>query len=238
MKRVKSVVKGILMILIILICIIVVVLVHINLYVFIFDNGTNIAGIREAKIAAVDYDFDGDGGFYVIDDHWQAAFKSKKMIKMVRTNGREMSRYNKWIIVDDQIHFRIVYKWIFGMKITRIYSMPSEKLSELKCLKELYEAKETKAKLRLVKSVAMKNGKYVWKYAEVGMLGENCKKPEELIYNMDLELMERSFAEEITEANVISKADFRSENGDIISLSIHKIDRHTLKWLKDNGYDY
>ena len=47
--------------------------------------------------------------------------------------------------------------------------------------------------------------------------------------------MERSFAEEITEANVISKADFRSENGDIISLSIHKTDRHTLKWLKDNG---
>ena len=51
------------------------------------------------------------------------------------------------------------------------------------------------AKLRLVKSTEMKNGKYVWKYAEVGMLRGKLQAGRKLIYNMDLDLMERSFAE-------------------------------------------
>ena len=179
MKKLKK-------ILLIFICVILASFGLFRLSVYIFDNSTSVKGIEQAKISIIDWDGEG----YYVDDYWHTTFDEKSMIKMVKEAGKDMSHRSKWYYaeIEGKFHFRIVYKCLLGLKVTRTYHMDYTELKKLKAFKKLYEAKGFKEKFLL--SGTERGKKYCY--------DENGKKvSKELLKNLDLDFLERKYDQEL-----------------------------------------
>ena len=229
MKKLKK-------ILLIFICAILASFGLFRLSVYIFDNSTSVKGIEQAKISIIDWDGDY---YYSVNDYWQATFDTKEMVKMVKASGKEMSHHNKWTYDkwEGKFHFRIVYKCLLGLKVTRTYHMDYTELKKLKAFEKLYEAKGFKEKFLL--SGTERGKKYCY--------DENGKKvSKELLKNLDLDFLERKydqehFGEEDCEdysSYSVTLYPKRGDYMDYIAPAIYKTDKHTPKWLKERGGKY
>ena len=173
-------------ILLVSICVILASFGLFRLSVYIFDNSTSVKGIEQAKISIIDWDGEG----YYVDDYWHTTFDEKSMIKMVKEAGKDMSHRSKWYYaeIEGKFHFRIVYKCLLGLKVTRTYHMDYTELKKLKAFKKLYEAKGFKEKFLL--SGTERGKKYCY--------DENGKKvSKELLKNLDLDFLERKYDQEL-----------------------------------------
>ena len=173
-------------ILLVSICVILASFGLFRLSVYIFDNSTSVKGIEQAKISIIDWDGEG----YYVDDYWHTTFDEKSMIKMVKEAGKDMSHRSKWYYaeIEGKFHFRIVYKCLLGLKVTRTYHMDYTELKKLKAFEKLYEAKGFKEKFLL--SGTERGKKYCY--------DENGKKvSKELLKNLDLDFLERKYDQEL-----------------------------------------
>ena len=222
-------------ILLVSICVILASFGLFRLSVYIFDNSTSVKGIEQAKISIIDWDGEG----YYVDDYWHTTFDEKSMIKMVKEAGKDMSHRSKWYYaeIEGKFHFRIVYKCLLGLKVTRTYHMDYTELKKLKAFKKLYEAKGFKEKFLL--SGTERGKKYCY--------DENGKKvSKELLKNLDLDFLERKydqehFGEEDCEdysSYSVTLYPKRGDYMDYIAPAIYKTDKHTPKWLKEHGGKY
>ena len=222
-------------ILLVSICVILASFGLFRLSVYIFDNSTSVKGIEQAKISIIDWDGEG----YYVDDYWHTTFDEKSMIKMVKEAGKDMSHRSKWYYaeIEGKFHFRIVYKCLLGLKVTRTYHMDYTELKKLKAFKKLYEAKGFKEKFLL--SGTERGKKYCY--------DENGKKvSKELLKNLDLDFLERKydqelFGEEDCEEYISYSVTLHPKHGDYmdcISVVVYKTDKHTPKWLKEHGGKY
>jgi len=222
-------------ILLVSICVILASFGLFRLSVYIFDNSTSVKGIEQAKISIIDWDGEG----YYVDDYWHTTFDEKSMIKMVKEAGKDMSHRSKWYYaeIEGKFHFRIVYKCLLGLKVTRTYHMDYTELKKLKAFEKLYEAKGFKEKFLL--SGTERGKKYCY--------DENGKKvSKELLKNLDLDFLERKydqelFGEEDCEEYISYSVTLHPKHGDYmdcISVVVYKTDKHTPKWLKERGGKY
>ncbi|MCI7326152.1 hypothetical protein [Hornefia butyriciproducens] len=222
-------------ILLVSICVILASFGLFRLSVYIFDNSTSVKGIEQAKISIIDWDGEG----YYVDDYWHTTFDEKSMIKMVKEAGKDMSHRSKWYYaeIEGKFHFRIVYKCLLGLKVTRTYHMDYTELKKLKAFEKLYEAKGFKEKFLL--SGTERGKKYCY--------DENGKKvSKELLKNLDLDFLERKydqehFGEEDCEdysSYSVTLYPKRGDYMDYIAPAIYKTDKHTPKWLKEHGGKY
>ena len=145
-----------------------------------------------------------------------------------------MSHRSKWYYaeIEGKFHFRIVYKCLLGLKVTRTYHMDYTELKKLKAFEKLYEAKGFKEKFLL--SGTERGKKYCY--------DENGKKvSKELLKNLDLDFLERKydqehFGEEDCEdysSYSVTLYPKRGDYMDYIAPAIYKTDKHTPKWLKE-----
>ena len=222
-------------ILLVSICVILASFGLFRLSVYIFDNSTSVKGIEQAKISIIDWDGEG----YYVDDYWHTTFDEKSMIKMVKEAGKDMSHRSKWYYaeIEGKFHFRIVYKCLLGLKVTRTYHMDYTELKKLKAFEKLYEAKGFKEKFLL--SGTERGKKYCY--------DENGKKvSKELLKNLDLDFLERKydqehFGEEDCEdysSYSVTLYPKRGDYMDYIAPAIYKTDKHTPKWFKEHGGKY
>ncbi|MDD6298240.1 hypothetical protein [Hornefia butyriciproducens] len=222
-------------ILLVSICVILASFGLFRLSVYIFDNSTSVKGIEQAKISIIDWNGEG----YYVDDYWHTTFDEKSMIKMVKEAGKDMSHRSKWYYaeIEGKFHFRIVYKCLLGLKVTRTYHMDYTELKKLKAFEKLYEAKGFKEKFLL--SGTERGKKYCY--------DENGKKvSKELLKNLDLDFLERKydqehFGEEDCEdysSYSVTLYPKRGDYMDYIAPAIYKTDKHTPKWLKEHGGKY
>lgn len=222
---------------IIILLIIVVVLAGFNTY-FIFSN--NVKNIKSVRVQLKKWQDEADNkGYYYLEDiRNDITFKTNESILLVKKLNKELIKYNKPITLSTDIysaHFFIEYDYLFGIK--KKYHVAYENFKKLKYLKKLYELPDFKEAYKIANSKAMKNGKYVWAYTTIGdNFDDNYKHPEKLIYNMDLDLQNRTFEEEIDKNNILGTVEFSGKkNGEMMTIPIHKTDKYTLKWLNDNN---
>lgn len=223
--------------LIIIICAAVAILGLAKLGSYIFDKSTSIKGIKEVQVSLLDYDGEG---YYVIGD-WKAIFDTPEMIAKVRKAGKEISEYNdsKYDGMEGEIHIKFTYSCKFGIKITRFYHLSHNNLGKLKKLKKLYESREFKEKFLITNNdKIMKDGKYVGRGVFLNEFDKILKDPEELIKNMDRDFMERTYENQIPEDDLLDnyKIIGSISVADQTTIAIYGTDKHTLKWLEDNGY--